>query len=200
MTTAPASHATSFTPDDLECMPDAVRYELIDGELVERNSSAYSAAVGGRLIRRLGDCVEPEALGVVGPSDFGLQIFPDEPTRVAFPDGCYVAAAKLPDGLPARGWCRVAPDLVFEVVSPNDRAEDVEAKVRDYLAAGVSLLWVIYPGTRSVTVRHRDGTAISLTGDAQLTGEDVLPGFAVTVSDLFPAVAPPATRRKARKP
>lgn len=188
MTAAPTSSPTTFTPEDLEMLDDAVRYELLDGELVERNLSAYTGSIAAKLIRRLGDHVEPAYLGVIGGSDFGLQIFPGRPSRVVMPDGCYVSAAKLPNGLPARGWCRVAPDLVFEVVSPNDNAGKVEAKVRDYLAAGVSLVWVVYPDTRSVTVHHPDGTAISRAGNAELTGEDVLPGFSVTISDIFPHV------------
>lgn len=174
-------------------MPDAVRFELADGELVERNLSAYTAAVAFELNGLMRPSIRA-AGGFGGGADFGLQIFVLQPGRVVKPDGCYLSAARLPSGLPANGWCRVAPDLAFEVVSPNDRAEDVEAKVRDFLAAGVLLVWVVYPATRSVTVHHPDGTAISLAGDARLTGEDILPGFATKVSELFPPVhATPAT-------
>ena len=199
MTAAPTSQRSDFTPEDLELLSDGVDFELIDGELVERNLSSYTSSIAARLIRRLGDHIEPRGLGELGGSDFGLQIFTWNPNRVVKPDGCFISAAKLPNGLPRRGWLRVAPDLVFEVVSPGDRAGDVEAKVRDYLAAGVSLVWVVYPDTRSVTVHHPDGTAVSLAATAELTGGDVLPGFRARVSDLFPPVdaePPPAPKRR----
>jgi hypothetical protein len=39
---------TQYTPEDLLTMPDGDRYELVDGELVERNMSALSSFVAGR--------------------------------------------------------------------------------------------------------------------------------------------------------
>ena len=72
------------------------------------------------------------------------------------------------------------------MVSPSDRASDVAAKAVFWLDAGVRLVWVIDPGTRMVAV-HRDGSVIHLLrgDDATLSGEDVLPGFAVRLADLF---------------
>jgi Uma2 family endonuclease len=73
-----------------------------------------------------------------------------------------------------------------EVVSPYDSAPEVEEKVHDWLNAGVRLVWVVHPSTRSVTVyRSRDDIRI-VAEDEELNGGDVLPGFACRVGDLFP--------------
>jgi Uma2 family endonuclease len=72
-----------------------------------------------------------------------------------------------------------------EVVSPGDTAGEVEEKVQMWLAHGASLVWVIYPATRTVTVYRRDGSATALHDDDLLDGEGVLPSFSFAVSRLF---------------
>ncbi len=79
----------------------------------------------------------------------------------------------------------VAPDLVIEAISRNDKGEEMEGKVQEYFDAGVRLIWLLYPKTRTVHVIHADGRALRLTANATLSGEAVVPGFAVLVGDLF---------------
>lgn len=81
----------------------------------------------------------------------------------------------------------MAPDLVVEVVSTHDEAEDVEEKVRDYLRAGECRVWVAYPRTRIIHVRRPDGRDTTLEAGDTLEGEDVLPGFTCPVAALLPA-------------
>jgi len=69
------------------------------------------------------------------------------------PAGCFVYSLGSASGRgAAEGHCPIAPDLAVEVVSPHDLYSEVEAKVNDYLGAGVSLVWVVDPPTRSVRV------------------------------------------------
>lgn len=77
------------------------------------------------------------------------------------------------------------------MTSPNDKANELEAKIHEYFAAGVRLVWVVYSQKRVVQVRHRDGSALTLAPEAELSDEDILPGFAVKVADLFPPAGPP---------
>ncbi len=83
-----------------------------------------------------------------------------------------------------RSFCPVPPDLAVEIVSPNDRFSDVQAKVREYLAAGTRLVWVVWPEGRSVIVHGADGV-VELGPEDVLSGADVLPGFEVRVGQLF---------------
>ncbi len=77
------------------------------------------------------------------------------------------------------------PDLVVEVISPNDLAIGVSAKIHDFLNAGVPLIWVADPDTRAVTVYRGDGTAAFLTGDDEIDGGGVLRGFRCKIADFF---------------
>ena len=169
-------------------MPDGHRFELVDGQLVERNMGAESSWVAQQVNRRLGNYAEAQQGLVMGP-DCGYQIFPDDPSRVRFPDGSFIRSGRLPNDRPPRGHVRIVPDLVIEVISPNDLAWEVEAKVAEYIRAGVPLMWVIYPDTRTVWRYRASDEATRLgIGDA-LSGEDILPGFTCPVADVFPEVS-----------
>jgi Uma2 family endonuclease len=89
-----------------------------------------------------------------------------------------------------------APDIIGEVLSPNDDAIDVDVKVEEYLRAGVQLVWVVNPETRTVRVHRGDGSAQVFHEADTITGERVLPEFKAVVRDFFPSadatVQPPA--------
>jgi Uma2 family endonuclease len=91
----------------------------------------------------------------------------------------------LPDERVPKGDIAIAPDLAVESVSPNDTYEEVEVKVGEYLRAGVRLVWVISPETRTLLVRRPDKTATTLDTTDTLGGEGVIPGFTCLVGDLF---------------
>lgn len=181
------------TADELAAMPDEKRYELIDGELVERapvgNESSWIAMCLGSLL--FNHCLA-NRLGWVFDSESGYQCFPDDPNRVRKPDVSFVRFGRFPNEQIPKGYAKLAPDLAVEVVSPNDLAEEVESKVGQFLAAGVRLVWVVYPETRTVRVQRLDRTISGLLADEELTGEDVVPGFRCRVGDLFPPSAGPA--------
>ena len=73
----------------------------------------------------------------------------------------------------------------MEVVSPNDRFVDVEDKAHDYIRAGVDLVWVVVPSTRSVHVWRKDGSRSVLQAGETLSGEGVISGLSIPVVDLF---------------
>jgi Uma2 family endonuclease len=83
------------------------------------------------------------------------------------------------------GFPELAPDFVVEVVSPGDRAGEIQQKAEEWLRAGVRLVWVMYPATRSAMIYLADGTVQLLHADDTITGEPVLPGFACRLGDLF---------------
>jgi Uma2 family endonuclease len=177
-----------YTPEDLLTMPDEPRYELINGQLVERNMGALASRIAARLIGLIDPFAELHRLGYMFSPTCGYQIFPSESKRVRYPDGSFVAAGRFPGEQIPQGHIRIPPDLAFEVVSPNDLAEEVEAKVEDYLQAGIKLIWLVYANTRSVYVIRRGGSVTRLTCADELSGEDVIPGFVCHVEQLFPAV------------
>ena len=78
-----------------------------------------------------------------------------------------------------------APDLAIEVISPSDKLREVEEKVDEWLAAGTTLVWVINPERKRVTVYRAPRSVTILTADDELDGQDVVPGFKCRVADLF---------------
>ncbi len=146
-----------LSPEDLLVLPDEKNYELIDGELAERNASYYSSLVGSRINRRLGGFVEDHDLGWVAAADAGFQCFPDSPRTVRRPDVSFIRKDRLPDGPPFQGWMTIAPDLAVEVISPNDLAYEVDEKVMEYRGVGIPLIWVVNPLTRTILVHRSDG-------------------------------------------
>jgi Uma2 family endonuclease len=179
------STATRYTPEDLLNIPDGKKYELVDGELVDRNMGWESSWVGGRLHYFLSAFCETNPQGWVAPGDSSYQCFPDAPEKVRRPDASFIRFERMPARQRPQGHCPVAPDAAAEVVSPNDLYTEVEEKVAEYLEAGVRLVWVINPATRMVRVHRADGTVTDLGENDELTGEDVIPGFRCHVGDLF---------------
>src|SRR3954469_7627368 len=152
MTVAPDKAV--FTPKDLLVLPDAVNYELIDGILVERHMGSESSAVAVAISVILYTFVKARRLGHVFTTDCGYQCFADAPGKVRKPDVSFVRSGRLPNDRPPEGHIKLAPDLVVEVISPGDLAYEIDEKVAEYLAAGVRLVWVVNPKTRSVRI-HR---------------------------------------------
>ncbi len=177
------------TPEEFLKMPDSVAFELVDGHLVERHMGAESSEIAVRIIILLGIFLRTARLGRIFGSDTSYQCFADAPDKVRRADVGCVRFDRLLGGRAPKEHCRIAPDFVVEVVSPNDTAEEVDEKVFEWLRAGVPLVWVVSPGVQTVRI-HRPRTAAGgpvsiLSDDDVLTGEDVLPGFSCPVREVF---------------
>jgi Uma2 family endonuclease len=174
-----------ITPEKLLEMTDGPRYELINGKLKEHSKGAQSSLVAANVTCLLGQYIWSRELGKFFGSNCGYQAFPGKPKQVRFSDGSFIARGRLPDNRAPKGHVRIAPDLALEVVSPNDTAEDVEARRIDFLSAGTKVFWVLYPESRTVHVFRHDGSSKVLTETDELHGDDALPGFQCKVAELF---------------
>jgi Uma2 family endonuclease len=200
MSTAVATEARRYTPEDLLSMQDGKSYELVDGRLVERNMGAESSEVAARLLLRLGTFCEERDLGHYFPADNGYQCFPQDPGLLRRPDVSFVRRGRLPGDVSPQGWVKIPPDLAVEVVSPNDAAEELEDKLDDYLKAGVPLIWVIYPRARKARVYRLDGSMSELKEDEALSGEEILPSFRVPLREILPRHADAEPRTTTAQP
>ncbi len=179
------TRAQPVTAEALLAMPDdGQRRELVAGEVVTMAPAGWEhGRIAHNLQLLVGNWVRAHSLGVVVTAETGFVLRRD-PDTVRAPDLAFVAADRLPEpGF--RGFAEVVPDLVAEVASPSDRVADVMAKVGDWLQAGVRLVWVLWPEERRISV-FRSGSDIALLceGDT-LTCDELLPGFATGVSDVF---------------
>jgi Uma2 family endonuclease len=180
-----------YSAEDLLTLPDADHLELVDGRLAERHMGAESSHIGGELSYLLNAFCRANPLGWVLPADASYQFMPDRPNLVRRPDVSFIRLGRLPNETLPAGHIRLPPDLAVEVVSPNDLFYEVEEKVREYRQAGVRLVWVVVPPSRSVLVRRLDGTIAEMLEGGELSGEDVVPGFRCRVADIFHVPARP---------
>jgi Uma2 family endonuclease len=194
----PAVHKTpsakKLTPDDLLRLPDqGMGFELVNGELRELNPSLLSSFVAGKVLAHLAKHVKTNSPGWVTGAGASYRCFPNDPDKVLRADTAFHRLDRLTAAqVVAEGHCTVVPDLVVEVVSPNDLADEVNDKRAEWLDAGVRLVWVVYPVRQQVHA-FQAGGPVRLFGPADaLTAEPVLPEFRVPVAELFrlPAVAP----------
>src|SRR5207249_3354808 len=79
----------------------------------------------------------------------------------------------------------LVPDIVVEVASPGDRRATIRRKTQQWLAAGVRVVWNVYPRTRTIVVSRPDQPDAILHAGDVLTGEPVLPEFSVPVVAIF---------------
>ncbi len=126
--------------------------------------------------------VVPNNLGWVG-SESGV-ITEQDPDSVRGPDVYFFSIERSPT--PPTGYGEVVPDLVVEIRSPSDRNRAIREKVSEYLAAGVRLVWVVDPETRTAVVYSGNMRGVEHGEDDTITGGDVLPGFACKVAQFFP--------------
>ncbi len=130
----------------------------------------------------LGQHVKPRKLGMLFAAETGFLLSRD-PDTVRAPDVAFVSSDRPP--LPPHGYYPGAPDLVVEVLSPDDRPGYVRDKIEMWLTAGATLVWEIDPRQRTVTVHRRGRGAHTLTEADTLTGGPVLPDFELALHDLF---------------
>lgn len=172
------------TADELLLRSLPGRSELVRGRLIVREpAGGRHGAVTNAIAYRLTAFVDARSLGRVYAAETGFKLASD-PDTVRAPDVAFVARGRLPEPDPV-GFPTLAPDLVVEVLSPGDRAAEVLAKVRDWLAAGTRLVWVVDPTVLGATVYRADGSVTALPPGEQLDGEDVVPGFSCRLTDVL---------------
>ena len=178
---------TLMTAEELACLPETEeRIELVRGEV--RRMPPANPEHGRRAATAtflLTAYAREHGSGHVYTADAGF-ILARNPDIVRAPDVAFVRADRIPpEGERERGFWQLAPDLVVEVVSPSDSADDLQERTEDYLNAGTRLMWVLYPRTHTATV-HRPGEPVRLLHENdRLDGQDVLPGFSCRVADLL---------------
>ena len=157
--------------------------ELIDGVLVEKTMGHVESRLAIRLGFLLQAFLEDHDFGIVAGADGPHRVLPDQ---VRFPDIAFIAYNNIPKDADWRtavpNWI---PSLAVEVISESNTKGEMARKLHDYFDAGVKLVWYVDPPTRSVRVFHSPETFVTKGEHEELDGEDVLPGFRVSIRDWF---------------
>jgi Uma2 family endonuclease len=168
-------------------LDDGDLYEIIDGQKIyPPPPSVLGCWIASQLSVSLGRYGTQGNLGRT--FCFGLLHLPLPEDRNRRPDVAFVSYDRWAKGRPLpeddNAW-DVLPNLVVEVVSPTDLAEDLQEKVGEYFRAGVTLVWVVYPRARQVQVYESLSSIRGLSRADELDGGTVLPGFRLPLTELF---------------
>jgi Uma2 family endonuclease len=173
-----------ISAEELFQMPNLGRCELVRGVI---NMMSPAGSEHGRIVWNvtllLGNFIKSHKLGTMRGAETGF-IIRHDPDTVLAPDASFILTDRLPEKDP-KGYFDGPPDLAVEVLSPNDRASEVQTKIRDWLDAGCRGVWIVDPETKSVTIYKSNHDIAVLNTADMLTDAQLLPGFSASVSEFF---------------
>ncbi|ASC71756.1 hypothetical protein XM38_027100 [Halomicronema hongdechloris C2206] len=175
----------SLTVKDLEDLqahyPD-YRLELVDGKIIVMSPSGYeSDEVAFQVGANLWNWVKPRQLGRITGSSAGFSL-----ANTRAPDVSFIRAERLPRS--PRGYATIPPDLMVEVKSPTDRVEELRDKIDEFLTQGTVVGLLVNPEDHTVEIRRPEQASITLGDGDVLTVPDLLPGWELPISELWPPV------------
>lgn len=160
-------------------------YELVQGRLIKMSpTGGIHGFIVGDATRIIGEFVAANQLGRICGAETGFLISRN-PDTVLAPDIAFVQASRVPTGPTAEGFLPLAPDLAVEVASPDQYRPKMAAKARDWLAAGVSMVWIFWPKRKEIDVWQPGQPMVTRKATDTLDGGSVLPGFQHPVSGFF---------------
>jgi Uma2 family endonuclease len=175
------------TAEQLENMSQpGIRFELVKGELRRMTPAGFEhgaiALAVGSLLRQH---VLSNGLGKTCAAETGFLVSRD-PDTVRAPDAAFVSNERLSEiSSDYKRYLPIVPDLVVEVISPNDTSKEVEEKAQFWIQAGSKMVLVIEPSTRTLRVID-DSSKITVLRDSDtFNAGDVVPGWQFEVAELF---------------
>jgi Uma2 family endonuclease len=171
---------TSMTADELLQLPrDGWRYELVEGELRKMShSGAQHGRVAAEIVGSLVAQMKRQGTGAIYSSETGFRIS-RQPDTVRAPDAAFVRSERVTD---SPGFFEGPPDAAFEVVSPGDTYTEIEEKTIQWLRAGVRVVVVVDPKTKTARV-HRVDSATKVEDVIEI--DDVIPGWRLSLAELI---------------
>lgn len=175
--------AGQLTLEEFLALPDEdVYYELVDGQAIAKVSpkffhSTLQLALG-LLIRAW--C---KGKGRVLP-EWAILLKRQGKDWVPLPDLTYISYERLPASWKRNEACPAIPELAIEIISPDQTIKQLENKAKDYLAAGVSRVWVVDPEVINIKVFLPDGSSQVYTDDTFIV-DTLLPGLQITTKQVF---------------
>jgi Uma2 family endonuclease len=185
-----ATASSLMTTEELLAIPeDGTDRWLIAGELRERpmtRRNRFHSSVMMRVGKTLLDWLDeqPEPRGKVLGGEAGVILAHDPDTTVGI-DVTYISAEVMVRQTEDSTLIDGVPTLVVEILSPRDTIEDINEKIDAYLAARVSIIWIIDPYRRTVTVHQLDSEPELFNVRDELSAEPHLPGFRIPVARFF---------------
>lgn len=158
-------------------------FELVNGKIITMDYTGDEhGIIESELSRSLGNFNVTRRLGWVLSGEVGLYTR-YEPDTVRGVDVIFISRQRL--AAPKGKALQVAPELVVEIISPNDRWSELRSKIAEYFAIGVERVWVVEPEKKQLLVYRTPTDFTQLTEQETARGEGILEGFALPLQELF---------------
>lgn len=159
--------------------------ELVEGVIYTMNPPGFRhGQICNTIGRLLGNFVDEQQIGTVLCNDSGV-ITQRDPDTVRGADVAYYSYQTVPRGQAPEGYPPGPPDIVFEVLSPNDQVANIKQKTSEYLRVGVAVVCVVDDRQRSITTYRAGDQTDVLDETDELTFPNEMPGFVVPVAKIF---------------
>lgn len=173
-----------ITGEELYRTPDLERCELVEGRIIMLSPTGYRhSIIELRFGLALTAHVEDKQTGIVGVGEAGILVRRD-PDTVRGADVFYISHGRYAQRK-STGFLDVAPELVVEILSPEDRWSYIMLKLGEYFQAGVMRVWVVDDSLRSVFVYKSLTEVQQFTGSSAVVDEELLPGFSLSLEKIF---------------
>jgi Uma2 family endonuclease len=174
-----------MTPAEFAPYAEDAKYELLDGELSEREISIESTMIGAVIYEMLAEFSRRTGAGKAFPENIPFRCFTDAASRVRKPDVSWFQAARWKTAQRTSVYIETTPDLVVEVLSPTDVAYDVDRKADQFFRAGIQEAWIVHPHVEQVERRFADGAARWYGKDEVIDAAPLIPGFTWTLAEVL---------------
>ncbi len=166
----------------VEKLPDL--YEIVDGEIREKETSFYTSGIASSINQFLGYYVRNHRMGKV--YCFALFRINKALNLQRRPDVAFVSTDQIPwnQASPNEEAPDIVPELMVEVVRPTNSHDDVENKIDEYFAAGTKRVWIVKPIQRRVAI-YTSPSDSRILKDCDILEDDLFPGFQLLLSELF---------------
>lgn len=159
---------------------DGHKYELVDGEPKEVPTSFPHDLIAA--VVHLAIAPFAKGIGYITLGQTGYRMVSG---NIRCPDIGFTLKTRFPDGVLPQGFGDFAPDLCIEIISPSEERADMERKVREYFAAGASIVWQMFPEAQRIVVFTSPEIETVYASDDVIDAGTLLPGFRCLVADLF---------------
>lgn len=136
------------------------------------------------LLIALANWARKNTAGRVYPGDatFVLDSTPGQVRKMREPDVAFVASENVK---PTEGFIYLAPDLAVEIISPSQDYSELRIKIDEYLTHGTQQVWLVLPRLKQIEVFYPNDTTRIYRIDDTITDEALLPGFSLSLSEIF---------------
>jgi len=177
------STGTKLTLEEFLALPEGdVNYEFVDGQAVPKVSpkAFHSALQAAFIILIRAWC---KGKGRVYP-EWAILLKRQGKDWAPVPDLTYISYERLPASWRRNEACPALPELVIEIISPDQTMKEFEDKAKDYFVAGILRVWVVDPEAMSIRVFLPDGSSQVYTDTTPIV-DTLLPGLELTTRQIF---------------